>query len=323
MTLIVGNVVDVGLRGLDGALRVWAWFRPEEVGLIAPYRREWEIRQGEIEPGVDVVPGPAVVEVDCGPDAYTSVEVTVPDAESVSLKDLFEQVYAYTPPVVSEAYAERLRAEVAAVAAEESAGVALGAERGARAAESGAALSAATLSARVEQPGQDILYTSDGKPYFADPAQIENVPLRVDTSVGTRVMLGDTMLKGDTGWRDIGALLINGWALSATGGGLWVRRVNDVVMFEGSINGMESTDSRIANIPVGLRPGRPAGGIGYIPAFSNSGTTITGWPIEYHRQWAAFRWHNEAERTRSSIVRFALTALTTDNWPTSLPGVPA
>ena len=307
MTLIVGNVVDVGLRGLDGALRVWAWFRPEEVGLIAPYRREWEIRQGEIESGVDVVPGPAVVEVDCGPDAYTSVEVTVPDAESVSLKDLFEQVYAYTPAVVSEAYAERLRAEVAAVAAEESAGVALGAERGALTAEQRAALSAATLSARVEQPGQDILYTSDGKPYFADPAQIENVPLRVDRSVGTRVMLGNQMIYGDTGVRRLGATeSLNGAALNVA---RVYRQGNLVHLYlDVAVTDWVSGDSFMV-IPIGFRPSwghlLPQGYQTTAPDVTTTGSELK---MHYNGTNVGFR--------------FMYTWHTADGWPVSLPGVP-
>lgn len=33
----------------------------------------------------------------------------------------------------------------------------------------------------------------------------------VDTSVGTRVMAGNVMIHGDTGWRNVESLLVNGW----------------------------------------------------------------------------------------------------------------
>lgn len=39
----------------------------------------------------------------------------------------------------------------------------------------------------------------------------ESLGIRVDTSVGTRVYVGDTMIHGDTGWRNVSDLLINGW----------------------------------------------------------------------------------------------------------------
>lgn len=322
MTLIVGNVVDVGLAGLDGTLRVWAWFRPEEVGLIAPYRREWEITGGEIEAGVDVIPGPAVVEVDCGPSAYTSVEVTVPDAESVALKDLFEQVYAYTPPVVSEAYAERLRAEVAAVAAEESAGVALGAERGALAAESGAALSAATLSARVEQPGQDILYTSDGKPYFADPAQIENVPLTVDTSVGTRVMLGDEVVRYDSGWRNVSDdLASDNWDFSGQDRyGMWIKRTETEVSL--AVNGIFAGHNFFVTriLPHGFRQIGPGtfnyADVGVLvagPDVIPTGFTHRGHELSIRAVPAG------TPRSIRGVIRWP----TSESIPASLPGTPA
>lgn len=102
MTLIVGNVVDVGLGGLDGALRVWAWFRPEDVGLVAPYRREWPIVEGQIAEGVDVMPGPTVIEVDCGMNAFTTFEVIVPDQAQVTIQDLYLQAYPWEPWIVEQ-----------------------------------------------------------------------------------------------------------------------------------------------------------------------------------------------------------------------------
>lgn len=56
----------------------------------------------------------------------------------------------------------------------------------------------------------------------------QGMTVRVDTTVGTRVLLdhpgGTTMLYGNTGWRDISGLLINGWT-----GNAWIRRDTNLV----------------------------------------------------------------------------------------------
>ena len=309
MTLIVGNVVDVGLAGLDGTLRVWAWFRPEEVGLIAPYRREWEITAGEIEAGVDVIPGPAAVEIDCGPNAYTTVDVVVPDAESVAIQDLFEQVYSYTPGVVSEAWEARLGAESAAADAESSAGEAAASAGRALTSEGAAALHAATLSARIEQPGQDILYTSDGKPYFADPAQIQNVPLTVDTSVGTRVFLGGVMLHGDTGWV---SYTVDGM----TAGQIVMRRVNHTVFVQ--MQGCKfSNAATTTNLPrisvIGWRPAHRVRAVWVNSEFGSVGDTIN---ISESGYFNLYRVSPDTE------VWASFSYASQPGWPGSLVGPP-
>lgn len=318
MTQIVGNVVDVGLAGVDGTLRVWAWFRPEEVGLIAPYRREWEITGGEIEAGVDVIPGPAAVEIDCGPNAYTTVDVTVPDADVVTIQDLFEQVYSYTPGVVSEAWEARRGAEAAALEAELSAGEAAVSAGRALTSEEAAALHAATLSARVEQPGQDILYTSDGKPYFADPAQIENVPLTVDTSVGTRVMLGDQMIYGDTGWRAIQDSFFNERAESiiTDTGQVYIRRtLNTVHLVIANVRKIEGAvgTTDLARVPSGWEPTVHMTFPGVISGSANSRMSV---PTHGRVSWygmSEWDWNDHY---------YAATWVCDRRWPSSLPGVP-
>lgn len=113
MTLIVGNVVDVGLDGLDGTLKVWAGFRPELTALIAPSRKTYDIADGAIPAGVEVVPGPAYIEIDVGINATDRVEVTIPDQASVTIQELYRQGYVWRPHVVSEVaqYLIEVRAE--------------------------------------------------------------------------------------------------------------------------------------------------------------------------------------------------------------------
>lgn len=293
MTLIVGNVVDVGLAGLDGALRVWAWFRPEEVGLIAPYRREWEIRQGEIAPGVDVIPGPAVVEVDCGLDAFKTVEVTVPDAPEVAIQDLFEQVYTWSPRVVSEAWEARLGAESAAAGAELSADEAAASAASASTAEEEAALHAATLSNRVEYGTPTVMFTSDGYPYFSDPA---------------------TVASGDTGWRNMQANLINGWTSYNSYLAPQIRRLGDMVHLyipALGLDGKDATGPAFLAAPQGFRPAYNYATLGTV----YSGTQA--YQIRQDMENLLVMYPPKAQ------VSGTLWWRTTQPWPTTLPGTPA
>ena len=102
MTQIVGNVVDVGLGGLHGTLTVWSGFRPDTNALIAPRRRQWDIEGGEIPSGVDVVPGPAVIELNMGLDAFDTIDVVIPDGPTVTIQDLYLQGHVWQPYVISQ-----------------------------------------------------------------------------------------------------------------------------------------------------------------------------------------------------------------------------
>lgn len=82
--------------------------------------------------------------------------------------------------------------------------------------------------------------------------------VRVDTSVGTRVFAGDTMIFGDTGWRMLRATdLLNGWAVATQHLGPQVRRIGDIVqMYIPSLglDGANRTNGTFWVAPSGFRP---------------------------------------------------------------------
>ena len=145
-----------------------------------------------------------------------------------------------------------------------------------------------------------------------DPA----LALRADNSVGTRVFVGDTMIYGDTGWREI--VPENGWV-----GAMYVRRINNTVYYRGKISAETASSSNAWDIPTGFRAGNivSSNGHGY----------------EYGR---ALVYTEETEPKVRNVSfyfsRFSITSYdsahsygvnvsypTTNSWPTSLPGTPA
>lgn len=123
MTLIVGNVADVGLDGLDGTLKVWAGFRPEATALIAPRPSTYDVVDGVIPPGVEVIPGPAVLDLDFGVSARTQARVMIPDQATVTIQDLFLHASIWEPwrPYFMEDVADTYRRAIEALARAEAA----------------------------------------------------------------------------------------------------------------------------------------------------------------------------------------------------------
>lgn len=183
-----------------------------------------------------------------------------------------------------------------------------------------AAVSAATLAGRITGGGREIAYTSDGKPYFLPPASYTEVDLRVDTAIGTRVMLGTTMIHGDTGWRNVVADLINGWA----GGSVRMRRVGDVVHMRIPALGFTmagATADVFYKPPAGFFPSTGAnyGNLGFaLVSLSAAGTDSI---VPVSRDFNA-----GVSMRRVATGHFTsmnVTWHTSDPWPASLPGIPS
>lgn len=135
--------------------------------------------------------------------------------------------------------------------------------------------------------------------------------LTVDTSVGTRVMVGDVMVYGDTGWRDVEWMPAgHEWSIQ------WARRAGNQVRLrvEGTISESGST-SAAAVVAAGFRiagsygahfPVSIGSGDGYAFQTNASGTTyLTGRALTPGSLRAEFAW------------------TTNQAWPSTLPGTPA
>ena len=157
-----------------------------------------------------------------------------------------------------------------------------------------------------------------------DPAQLIGTGatgsgIRVDTTVGTRVFVGTTMIYGDTGWRDISADMINNWT-----GQIWVRRRgNDVTLVAQGVSG--GSPSNMLNLQSGFRTpifGRSGLNYGspYPMADGSSPTNILGGYLVVAGGGHILRAYLESGV--ASLLGDA-SWTTNDSWPSSLPGTPA
>ena len=140
--------------------------------------------------------------------------------------------------------------------------------------------------------------------------------ITIDTSVGTRIYVGDVMIHGETGWRDIGANLLDGWAPAANRV-LIMREGNDVTLrLDTTRTSDASTFSNILDLPTGFNP---AGRARIAPVFITS--SKQGWfdnisgPLRVRDLASSL---SEEDRITTTIKW-----ITADPWPSSLPGVPA
>ena len=144
-----------------------------------------------------------------------------------------------------------------------------------------------------------------------------SIPVRIDTSVGTRVFAGSQMIMGDTGTRDVREIADDFDFSTSSFHKLLLRRVGDQVFMSG--RGVRTAESQwITNIlPWGFRPRSgeynslrgtilnkgvlsPLGNSATLLRLSVSGTTL---------------------KVGDDVVLNA-TWFTNDSWPTTLPGTP-
>lgn len=151
--------------------------------------------------------------------------------------------------------------------------------------------------------------------------------LRRDDSVGTRIFAGNTMIHGDTGWRDITSLMLDGISPSNTGRILVRRTLNTVdVRFD-----IVTIPAGVGLLTMGTLPGgfRPTGRYGSSSlSIQNSAAKYQNVSIDSSgRVW----WFSETAvtsspsqtPTRPADPIVGLISFSADNWPTSLPGTPA
>lgn len=149
--------------------------------------------------------------------------------------------------------------------------------------------------------------------------------ITVDTSVGTRVYVGDTMIHGDTGWRELPLpeRFISGRVLIK-------RENNDVTLrLEGAeITGLEnitSNDYLTATnfIPVGFRP--PLWGDRPVGFFTGDYAQYRGYfgIAQQSRLLYLVSETDDNLGTGNARASGEMSWTTTTLWPTSLPGNPA
>ena len=140
----------------------------------------------------------------------------------------------------------------------------------------------------------------------------DNPAITVDTSVGTRVFVGDTMIHGDTGRRDIRATIVDPETIAA-GGRAWIQRTHNTVRV--SLYDLSFSTSGTVRILMTLPSGfRPIDREGYSLSVSrqqnveavifSTGLFVYGAPNLGGRVNATIAWG------------------TADPWPTALPGTP-
>lgn len=189
MTVINGNVKDVGLEPLSGVMvATTVHFRTSGDIVIAPESRSFPVVAGVVS--ADLVPGPTRLTVQVGSHARDSFDVVVPDVGPVTLASLVDEVFEWTPEQVSEFV--RLRDETV-VAAGEAAQSALDAETAANSfgltasSTTGAAGSQASVTVSGSGPAYSLAFTVPRGDKGATGVK------------GDKGDKGDTGPKGDTG----------------------------------------------------------------------------------------------------------------------------
>ena len=142
------------------------------------------------------------------------------------------------------------------------------------------------------------------------PAHNPALALRVDNSVGTRVFMGDVMIYGDTGWRDISADISD-----RESGRLLIRRIGEQVFVAADALKLTSTGSvTIPRLRVNFYP------ISRVRGTWNeslSGSTAQG---SYNISNTGYF---NIYGVGSGPIEINETYLTDRVWPTALPGIPA
>ncbi|AOZ65043.1 hypothetical protein KDJ05_gp02 [Arthrobacter phage Oxynfrius] len=137
----------------------------------------------------------------------------------------------------------------------------------------------------------------------------------IDQSGGRAITIWDELnnrsqiFYGDTGWRNIGALLINGWTASA----ILIRRFGSLVTMKiFNLDGAAFTSTTFVNLPAGFRTAH--GSSSFIAVSTSTVNALLVMDA------------NGDCRAQTGITKYGATAYTeiswqtTDTWPATLPG---
>lgn len=127
MTVLIGDIKDVGLGATDGVVTVFSTVTRRAIGttgVVTRERREYPLVAGRFRTG-ELDPGNITVELTAA-GVFESWAFDLPTSGVVSLADMLEHVEEYAPPTVNAARAAAAQAELSA---QKSAGSAATAER--------------------------------------------------------------------------------------------------------------------------------------------------------------------------------------------------
>lgn len=164
---------------------------------------------------------------------------------------------------------------------------------------------------------QTVVDRADAGEFKGDQGDPGNATMRIDNTVGKRVFITDGtsehLISADTDWRDITGDVVNGWTATK----LQLRRVDNMVLLrakgldgtavDGSTNGKNYEAVRL-------------------PSGFSSGGSYFSFALSFNEGGQAFaNAHlNLGEGKVYGSPRDAqLFWVTTDNWPSALPGTPA
>ena len=142
-------------------------------------------------------------------------------------------------------------------------------------------------------------------------------PVRIDTTVGTRVFAGSQMIYGDTGFRKVENLATGFDFSTAAHHTMTIRRLGDEITLEGI--GVRSVLERFltGTLPPGFRPktGEYRGNRGFAQVGSSQ--------IPLGNATTMLRISNAGNLIEvGALVEFSVKWTTADAWPSSRPGTP-
>lgn len=147
-------------------------------------------------------------------------------------------------------------------------------------------------------------------------ANMDAIPLSLDTTVGNRIFAGDTMIQGDTGWRNLSDSMVNGWE-----GNLYIRRINNIVYLRGSIIAANATAGYPIDLMSGFRPGiltGPAGNDYGAALVFTAGNSPAVKSVSCYFDRVSIAGYDTADTYMVNV-----SWPTSNAWPATLPGTPA
>lgn len=116
--------------------------------------------------------------------------------------------------------------------------------------------------------------------------------------------------------RNVASLLVNGWTAAVL---VLLRYGNTCTLIGNGVNGSAATNNVLATLPVGYR----MTGLANAPIDAPMGGVNLAAGVPFPRVRLSTDTGNVSTAERQTNMNFALTWVTSDSWPTTLPGTTA